>query len=121
MLKSLQVVLLAIAISTSSVQAKEFSLGTTSGSKLIDASILVNPTPEIPSEYKAEAVKTSCVAKFHIEKDGKFEVKLLDTTGNDEIDHIVLATLKKWKFKPATLDEEPVKSTKKLRVELEID
>lgn len=106
---------------TPMANAKEFSIGLQSESKHVEAVILENPKPELPSEMKSEAFKTTCTARFHIEPSGKFEVKLLESTQNDEIDHLVITTLKKWKFKPASLDGTPVASTRKLKIELEIE
>ena len=113
--------LMVSASSMGSCSAKEFSIGTQSESKLVNAVIVSNPVPEIPSEFKGEAFKSCCLAKFKIDHEGKCDVHLQESTGNQEIDHIVIATLKKWKFKPAMLDETPVASTRKLRIELEVD
>lgn len=114
--------LLALACQTvTSADAKEFSIGLQNESKHEEAVVLENPKPELPTEMKSEAFKTTCTARFHIEPSGKFEVKLLDSTQNEEIDRIVVATLKKWKFKPASVDGNPVASTRKLKLELEIE
>lgn len=108
-------------LNASFANAKEFSIGLQSESKHVEACVLENPKPEIPSEMKSEAFKTTCTCRFHIEPTGKFEVKLLEGTHNEEIDRIVVATLKKWKFKPASVDGNPVASTRKLKIELEIE
>lgn len=102
-------------------EAKEYSLGIQEESKRVEAKILNSPEPEIPAEYKDEAFKSSVIARFNIGADGKFEVKILDSSGNEDIDKIVISTLKKWKFQAATVDEKPVASTRKLKVELEIE
>lgn len=102
-------------------QAKEYSIGTQEESKLVDAKVIESPKPEIPSEYNDEAFTTTCTARFSIDAKGEFTVKLLDTTGNEDIDKLILKTLKKWKFKPATVDDKPVASNRKLKIELEIE
>ena len=103
------------------VQAKEFSMGTQEEAKMVDARATESPGPEIPEELKSEAFKSAVTARFSIAADGKFSVKLIDSSGNEEIDRLVLATLKKWKFKPATVDDKPVASNRKLKIELEIE
>ena len=114
-------ILIGLSSLNASVQPKEFSIGLQSESKHVEAVILENPKPELPSDMKSEAFKTTCTARFHIEPSGKFEVKLLDSTQNEDIDHLVVATLKKWKFRPASVDGNPVASTRKLKIELEVD
>jgi TonB family protein len=52
---------------------------------------------------------------------GKTDVKLLSSSGSSEIDDITLQTLRTWKFKPATLDGEPIEGVRKIQVEFQID
>jgi TonB family protein len=118
-------ILLAIVVSlltgVSSVSAREFSLGTQTESKKVDAKAIDAPAPEIPSDYQDESFKSTITARFNIAADGKVKVDMLTGSGNEEIDKIVLTTLKKWKFQPATVDDEPVASTRKLKIELEVE
>jgi periplasmic protein TonB len=102
-------------------QAKEFSLGTQEESRLLEATVIEAPRPEIPDDFKDEAFKSTVTARFNIAADGKFTVKLIESSGNEEIDSLVLSTLKKWRWKPATVDERPVASGRKLKIELEIE
>ena len=118
---SLLVLALSLTAFALPVDAREYSIGIQEESKKVDAQVLDAPLPEIPSEFQSEAFKSMLTARFHIEADGKFAVKLLDSSGSEEIDQLVLSTLKKWKFRPATVDNKPVASTRKLRVELEIE
>ncbi len=113
--------LICATIGFAPCQAKEYSLGTQEESKMINAKVLESPQPEIPDDFKDEAFKSSVMARFSIAADGKFVVKLLESSGNEDIDKLVLATLKKWKFQPAMLDEKPVPSNRKLKIELEIE
>lgn len=103
------------------VDAKEYSISTTQESVRVNAKILESPEPEIPAEYQHEAFKSAVTARFAIQPDGKFAVTLVEGSGNEEIDRIVLTTLKKWKFKAATLDEHPIESTRKIRIEIEVE
>ncbi len=117
----LMLLCICCTLSFQSCQAKEFSLGTQEESKMVDATAIESPKPEIPDDFKDEAFKSSVTARFSIAVDGKFTVKLLDSCGNEDIDKLVLATLKNWKFKPATVDEKPVASNRKLKIELEVE
>lgn len=101
--------------------AKEYSIGAQQESSRIEAKILDAPTPEIPGEFQSEAFKSAVTARFQIGADARVAVQLLDSSGNEEIDRLVLNTLKKWKFQPATVDDEPVPSSRRLRVELEVE
>jgi TonB family protein len=115
-------VLLALIVGSGfAAEAKEYSIGVQEESKRIDAKVLDSPSPEIPSEMKDEAFKTGVTARFNIAADGKVAVALLSSSGNEDIDKIVLDTLKKWKFQPATVNNEPVASSRKLKIELEVE
>lgn len=101
--------------------AKEYSIGMSHEAKMVNAKVLESPEPEIPSEFQDEAFKSVVTARFSIKPDSSFSVALVEPSGNEEIDKIVLKTLKKWKFQAATLDDEPVSSTRKIRVEIEVE
>jgi protein TonB len=101
--------------------AKTYEVGTEASSDFVEAKAIVTPTPTIPSEQSEEAFKSYCVARFFIDPEGKATVKLLTKSGSHEIDDITLATLRRWKFKPAMLDGKPVESTRRIKVEFEVN
>ena len=101
--------------------AKEFSIGTEHTNDFRPAAIIESPRPEIPSDMHDECFKSFCVARFVINPDGKTQVKLVSSTGNEDLDEIALKTLKQWKFKPATLNGEPISSTRRLKIEFEVE
>jgi len=105
---------------TSSLQAKTLVLGTEYSSEYKMAEPVYHPEPEIPSELKEQCFKSCCIAKFLIKKDGTSSVHLLSTSGSPDVDEIALHALRHWKFKPATVNGEPVDSTRKIQVEFEI-
>ncbi|MBX9686790.1 MAG: energy transducer TonB [Candidatus Obscuribacterales bacterium] len=117
----LAMLILSLFLAVCPLEAREFSLGTDEEAKMIDAQVLEAPSPEIPAEYQSEAFKSNLTARFNISAEGKVEVKLLDSSGVEEIDKLVLSTLKKWRFKPASLDDRPVASNRKLKIELEVE
>ena len=87
----------------------------------MDAEVLNSPQPMIPAELHEQCFKSCCIARFIINPDGKTAVKLLTSSGSDEIDEITLSTLKRWKFRPAMLNGKPVQSTRRVKVEFEIE
>jgi periplasmic protein TonB len=101
--------------------AKEYSIGTQAASQFVDAQILASPQPLIPPELHEHCFKSCCLARFLINPDGKATVKLLSSSGSSDLDDITLSTLKRWKFRPATLDGKPVSSARKIKVEFEVE
>lgn len=80
-----------------------------------------NPMPTIPPNLRTQKYSTSVQVDFIVTAKGAFMVKLLSTTGYDELDRTVLATLKRWKFSPATRNGTPVPGTLKLRIQFSVD
>lgn len=101
--------------------APNFSIGVQESSHYCEAQILSSPQPEIPSQVQEEGLSSYCVARFVIQPDGTSAVKLLKSSGNLDADDIALKTLQQWRFKPATLDGKPLQSTRKVRIEFEIN
>jgi TonB family protein len=78
------------------------------------------PRPEIPSYLRDQNLKTSVVIEFLITAQGGVTPRLLDSSGNDELDAIALKTASKWEFKPAAKDNVPVDSKTRLRILFEV-
>ena len=113
--------ILAAAVLALPAGAKSYSIGTETAADYEHAEVISNPQPTVPPGVHEECFKSCCIARFHIDALGKTKVKLLSSTGSEEIDDITLSTLKRWKFRPATLDGKPVPSTRKIKVEFQID
>jgi protein TonB len=96
-------------------------VGTTESSKYEDAMAVDCPRPEIPAELHEQCFKSCCIARFLIKADGKSSVKLISSSGSEEVDDIAIDTLRRWRFKPALLDGKPVESTRKIKVEFEVE
>lgn len=86
-----------------------------------DAVAVVAPRPEIPAELHEQCFKSCCIARFLIKDDGQYSVKLISSSGSEPVDDIALDTLRRWKFKPALLDGKPVESSRKIRVEFQVE
>ncbi len=82
---------------------------------------IYSPEPEISPELHEQCFKSCCIAKFLVKADGKTSVVLVSSSGSSEVDEMALNTLRRWKFKPATVDGKPIDSTRKIRVEFEVE
>lgn len=100
---------------------KEFSIGIHDEAKLVPAKVIESPAPQIPAHKQEESFKTSCEARFLIDATGKATVTLVTSSGSEEIDELALKTLRTWKFKPATLEDKPVPSSRRIKIEFEIE
>lgn len=113
--------ILGTAIAPATAQLKSYSAGTASTAEFLDAKLLENPLPKIPSHLHEECFKSCCIARFKIDEKGQHKVRLVVSSGSPEIDEITLMTLRQWKFKPAMLDGKPVPTTRRVQVEFEVD
>lgn len=112
---------LLLLVATPSWAGPSFTLGVQESSSWVQAEPIVCPKPEIPPELHEQCHKSCCTARFTILEDGKHTVKLLASSGVAEVDEIALSTLKRWKFKPATMNGKAVESSRKIRVEFEVE
>jgi protein TonB len=115
------VVLILLVSNIQASLAKTFTLGTDYSSRYKIAEPVFAPEPEISAELKEQCFKSCCIAKFLIKADGNTSVHLLTSSGSDEVDEIAVETLRRWRFRPAQLDGKPVDSSRKVRVEFEIE
>ncbi len=84
-----------------------------------DAEPTSQPYPEIPDDLKSQSFKTFVRVSVDIDETGAFTVTLRTSSGNADVDRRVLDALKRWKWKPALKDGEPVKSTQRFKFEFE--
>jgi TonB family protein len=60
------------------------------------------------------------VIDFFVDSQGESTPRLVGSSGNEELDAITLATVKKWQFRPAEQDGKPIDAKTRLRVEFEV-
>ena len=101
--------------------AKTLTIGTDSSVAFTPPKAVFSPEPIIPEHLHEQCFKSCCIAKFLVAPSGKSSVQLISTSGSEEVDEITLETLKRWKFKPATLDGSPVEGSKKVQVEFKVE
>lgn len=112
---------LALCSASTAVGSPLLKGGTTDSSNFEDALATDCPQPTIPSELCESCHQTSCVVRFVIQDSGRFTVRMVRSCGSEEVDDMVITTLRRWKFKPAQLNGKAVKSTRKVRVEFVIE
>lgn len=79
------------------------------------------PKPTIPDALRSDAFDKTFVAEFTVGEDGTpMAVKAVQSTGNDELDRRALDAAKKWRFKPATRDGQPVIGRVRLFIEFQV-
>jgi TonB family protein len=76
---------------------------------------------EIPESLKSQSFKSFVRVRINISADGKFTATLRTSSGNTDVDKLVLDTLNKWTWKPALKDGEPVDSVQNFRFNFSIE
>lgn len=76
--------------------------------------------PSIPDELRDGDFKTSVRVRVEVSADGSPTPSLRGSSGNTEIDGRVLAALRRWRWKPALRDGEPVASVQNFRFDFQV-
>ena len=84
------------------------------------AHAIYQPLPEVPDEAREEAFSAVATARFSVHADGHCDVDLIQATRNPMLNRLLLASLKQWRFAPATQDGRHIDSTIDLRVHFNI-
>jgi protein TonB len=87
---------------------------------IVAAQPIDQPRPEIPDELRNDDRDTTFMALFDIKASGAVTVSTLKGTGNQTLDRLAMETARKWKFRPATRDGEPVDSYLRLQIEFRV-
>lgn len=77
--------------------------------------------PDIPDELKHGDFKSFVRVAVEVDADGNANVTLRTSSGNQDIDSRVLNALKKWKWKPALKNGEPVSSVQRFKFEFLVE
>jgi len=62
----------------------------------------------------------TCLILFTIHADGTVAPKLAEGTGNSRLDDVAMEAARRWTFRPAKKDGEPVQSYRRLKVEFDV-
>ncbi len=85
-----------------------------------EAEAVKQPKPDIPDELLDTEFKSYVRVRVDIAADGSSSATLLTGSGNSQVDALVLSALKRWKWKPALKDGEPIADTQTFRFEFEV-
>ncbi|WP_244980413.1 energy transducer TonB [Burkholderia paludis] len=92
-----------------------------SGSGSAQARLLSQPLPVLPDDLREEGYQAVAVARFLVHADGTFDIDLVKPTPIPRLNQILLETLRRWRFFPATDDGRPVESRQDVRVHFNVD
>jgi len=84
------------------------------------AQILQQVYPKIPDEMRATNFKAAVRVRVVILHDGNARPELTTSSGNESVDALVLAALKKWRWSPGMIAGAPVSSIRYFRFEFEV-
>lgn len=85
------------------------------------ATVTYQPMPKIPDDLRREAFNTYATAQFHIAADGTATVDLTVPSQNPRLNHLLLESLKHWRFDPATDNGKPIASIFSIRVRFAVE
>lgn len=85
------------------------------------AHIVSQPLPVLPEDLREEAYRFVATARFDVHADGTFDIVLVKPTPNPRLNQILMATLREWRFVPATEAGHPVESHQEVRVHFNVD
>jgi len=84
------------------------------------AAPVAQPRPAIPDDLRDADLNAAFEGLFTVRADGTATVKMVSSTGNPALDGLALDAARRWTFRPATRDGQPVESYLRLRVEFDV-
>jgi protein TonB len=85
------------------------------------ARLVDQPLPELPDELREEGYRFVAVARFRVHADGSFDVELIKPTPIPRLNQILMDTLHRWRFVPATESGRSIESQQDVRVHFNVD
>lgn len=80
------------------------------------------PYPEIPDELRTEAMDAKATVLVDVDAAGVVRsVSLVVSCGNADLDRIAIDAARRWRFRAATRDGEPVPSKVRLHIRFKVD
>ncbi len=86
-----------------------------------EASPVAPLLPKIPTSLRSETFAASMVVQVSLDEQGNSTVSLLSSSGNAQLDKLVMSAIQKWKWNPATVDGVPIPALFNYKVELNVN
>ena len=79
------------------------------------------PQPTIPDDLRTDPLDKMCVVEFLVGIDGRpINVRIAASTNNQQLDQLALDAARRWRFRPATRDGQPVEGRVRLHIEFQV-
>jgi TonB family protein len=83
--------------------------------------LVYSPPPVIPPYLRDREFKTYVVIDFYISAQGTVSPRLVNSSGNEELDAIALRAAHQWQFRPAEDQHKAIDSKVRLRLIFEVE
>ena len=90
------------------------------GSDSMSARAIYQPMPEIPEALRRRTIDLVAVARFRVDATGRAQVELVEPTADPDLNRVLLESLRRWRFFPATQAGRPVASTIDVRIPVSV-
>ena len=84
------------------------------------AQITDRPLPQIPDELREDAFNSFAIARFYIKKNGDITIELVKPCSNPQLNRLLMQSLRKWKFTPATQNGVAIDSFRDIHVDFSV-
>ncbi len=90
--------------------------------KILEAEAIEAPEPKIPDRLRTDPLDKTLVVEADIDTGGHpTNVKIVSSTGIEELDKIGLDTATRYRFRPATIDGTKVEQHVRFRIEFKVE
>ena len=90
--------------------------------RVVQAEAVDAPQPTIPDDLRAEPLDKTMTVEADVDTGGHpTHVRVVDSTGVGELDAVGLDTAKRYRFKPATVDDAPVEQHVRFRIIFKVE
>lgn len=86
-----------------------------------EAEVVSQQKVKIPRRLRRDKRKTSVRVEFDVDERGQARARVAESSGDRDLDEVVLKAARKTRFKPRTEDGVATKTTKKMRYDINVD